>query len=81
MSRTLRIVTSAALLALLAGCGVFEDAPDVTRDWPVRRLYGEAKAALSDGDYETAIDYYEKLESRFPFGRFAQQAQVDLAYT
>ena len=52
----------------------------VTRDWPVQRLYGEAKAALDAGDYETAIDYYEKLESRYPFGRFAQQSQIDVAY-
>ena len=64
----------------VTGCAMFEDEPDVTRDWPVERLYGEAKGALNDGDYETAIDYYEKLESRFPFGRYAQQAQVDLAY-
>lgn len=74
------LCTGVVLLAVLSGCGLFEDEPDRTRGWPVQRLYGEAKAALADGDYETAIDYYEKLESRFPFGRFAQQAQVDLAY-
>lgn len=75
-----RIITLGLALLTLAGCGVFEDGPDVTRDWPVQRLYGEAKAALDGGDYDTAIDYYEKLESRFPFGRFAQQAQIDVAY-
>ncbi len=80
MLKLARIVTSVVLLALLAGCGWLEDEPDITRDWPVQRLYAEAKGALNAGDYETAIDYYEKLESRFPFGRFAQQAQIDLAY-
>ena len=72
------------LLALatlaLAGCGMSSEKPDITRNWPVEQLYGEAKAAMDAGDYETAIDYYEKLESRFPFGRYAQQAQIDVAY-
>jgi len=77
------LVPLAAVLAAtltLAGCGFFGDKPDVTRDWAVQRLYGEAKAALDNGDYETAIDYYEKLESRYPFGRYAQQSQIDVAY-
>jgi outer membrane protein assembly factor BamD len=74
------VLLAAALALLLGGCSAFTDKPDITRNWPVQRLYGEAKAALNEGDYETAIDYYEKLESRFPFGRYAQQAQVDLAY-
>ena len=75
-----RLCAGAALLVTLSGCSIFEDEPDRTRGWPVQRLYGEAKAALADGDYETAIDYYEKLEQRYPFGAFAQQAQLDVAY-
>jgi len=80
MSVRLRILPLVVLSLALSGCGVFGDKPDVTREWPVQRLYGEAKAALDGGDYETAIDYYEKLESRFPFGRYAEQAQIDIAY-
>lgn len=45
-----------------------------------RSLYQEAKASLDAGDYETAIQRLETLEARFPFGRFAQQAQLDMAY-
>jgi outer membrane protein assembly factor BamD len=80
MRHSLRIITFAIVAAALAGCGVFGEKPDITRDWTVQRLYGEAKAALTSGDYETAIDYYEKLESRYPFGRYAQQSQIDVAY-
>ena len=39
-----------------------------------------AKGALDGGDYETAVKYFEKLETRFPFGRYAQQAQLETAY-
>lgn len=35
---------------------------------------------MSEGDYETAIKYYEGLEAKFPFGRYAMQAQLDVAY-
>lgn len=74
------VLLALLLASVLAGCGAFGEKPDVTRNWSVQRMYSEAKAALDSGDYETAIDYYEKLESRFPFGQFAEQAQVDVAY-
>ena len=80
MLKQITIIPLVLLVLLLAGCGGFGDKPDITRNWSVQRLYSEAKAAMDTGDYETAIDYYEKLESRFPFGRYAQQAQIDVAF-
>ncbi|MDH5547920.1 MAG: outer membrane protein assembly factor BamD [Gammaproteobacteria bacterium] len=44
-------------------------------------LYQDARNALDRGDYETAIQKLESLEARFPFGKFAQQAQLDKAYS
>jgi outer membrane protein assembly factor BamD len=35
---------------------------------------------MADGAYDKAIKYFEKLEARFPFGRYAQQAQLEVAY-
>ena len=35
---------------------------------------------MDDGDYESAIKYLEKLEGRFPYGRYAEQAQLEAAY-
>jgi outer membrane protein assembly factor BamD len=64
----------------LAGCGLLPEVKDETIGWSANKLYTEAKEALGEGAYEKAIGYYEKLESRFPYGRFAQQAQIDLAY-
>ena len=65
---------------LLAGCGIFGGTTDETRDWSAQKLYSEAKDNLDSSNWATAIDYYEKLQTRFPFGRFAQQAQLDIAY-
>ena len=30
--------------------------------------------------YETAIKKFETLQSRYPYGRYAQQAQLEIAY-
>jgi len=48
--------------------------------WSAQRLYGEAKDAMAGKEWQKAIKYFEKLEARFPYGRFAQQAQLEVAY-
>lgn len=68
------------LAALLCGCGLFPDKPDPTAGWSATKLYREAKDELQGGNYEQAIKYYEALEARYPYGRFAQQAQIEIAY-
>ena len=78
--RSLAVIAALFLATLLAGCGLLPEVKDETLGWSANKLYTEAKQSLGDGSYETAIKYYEKLESRFPYGRFAQQAQIDLAY-
>ena len=73
---------SLALLlgAFVAACGLLSTSDDETKGWSAQKLYNEAKDALNDGSYERAIKYYEKLEARYPYGRFAQQAQLEIAY-
>jgi len=66
--------------ALLSACGLLADQPDETVGWSANKLYSEAKDALDGGDYTRAVKLYEKLEGRYPFGRYAQQAQIDTAY-
>ena len=53
---------------------------DETVGWSANKLYAEAKDALNEGSYTRAIKYFEKLESRYPYGRYAQQAQIEIAY-
>ena len=67
-------------LLFLTGCSLLPEQIDTTKDWPANRLYSEAKAAANDGDYELAIKYFESLQARYPFGRYAQQAQLELIY-
>jgi outer membrane protein assembly factor BamD len=63
----------------IAACGPKVDI-DPTADWSAEKFYLEASSELAAGNYLTAIEYYETLESRFPFGNYALQAQIDVAY-
>ena len=66
---------------LLGGCGLFGgNTDDETIGWSAQRLYGEAKDAMAAKDWPKAVKYLEKLEARYPYGRFAQQAQLEIAY-
>lgn len=75
--RFLRILSIFSLL-LLAGCSALQ--VDETEGWTVEKFYETAKEALDNGDYATAIDYFTKLEARYPYGRYAQQAQLETIY-
>lgn len=65
---------------MLAACGVLPEAKDETAGWSAQKLYTEAKAAMADASYEKAIKYFEALEARYPYGRYAQQSQLEVAY-
>lgn len=66
--------------ALLGACSSKGDLQDETAGWSAQRLYGEARDAMSDKDWAKAVRYFEKLEARYPYGRHAQQAQLEIAY-
>jgi outer membrane protein assembly factor BamD len=65
---------------LMAGCGLLPEEKDETAGWNAQKIYSEAKVAMGEGGYDRAIKLFEKLEARYPYGRYAQQAQLDVAY-
>ena len=76
MKRSLAVI----LALLLSGCGLLPEVQDPTSGWSAERLYSEAKDNMDASNYEQAIKYFEKIEARYPYGRYAQQAQIELAY-
>ncbi len=68
------------LLVVGTGCSFFSKEDDSTNNWTVDRLYNEAKGALESGYYSKAVELYQFLETRFPFGVYGQQSLLDLAY-
>ncbi len=62
--------------ALLAGCASNEPAPDLQE----QELYQQAQSSLDAGRFSTAVTQLEALDTRFPFGRYAEQAQLEQIY-
>jgi len=77
--RPLKILATLALFSLLSACSWFggdKVAPDV----PEQQLYDEALSALEADNYSLAVEKLQLLEARYPFGRYSEQAQLELIY-
>ena len=80
------LATAASLIAficslfLLGGCAGSDGQKDDTDIWSESKLYSEATDKLNDGDFAKCGKYFDKLEARFPFGPYSQQAQINAAY-
>lgn len=68
------------LIVSLSGCALFGKDEDEANNWTLERLYSEAKRSMERQNYNRAIELYEFLETRYPFGVYGQQALLDLAY-
>lgn len=72
------------LTVTLGGCQsmgkLFGDREAETETLPVEGMYSTAKGALDGKNYDRAGRYYQRLVSRFPYGVYSEQAQLELAY-
>lgn len=71
---------SAVLAATISlhGCSSLLNKAD--SDMTVEEFYSEATEAFSEENWDTAIENYEKLKAYFPYGKFAEQSYLELAY-
>lgn len=69
------------LFLALSGCSSFgEDEYDETAGWSVERLYQDGKEEMNAGNWTIAAERFTAVEARYPFGPFAQQSLINLAY-
>jgi len=67
--------------SLIAGCSWLPEVKDETASWSVEKLYDEAHGSMVTGNYTRAVKLFDTLEGRFPYGRHAQQAILEGAYS
>lgn len=81
---------------VLAGCASDGNTPPSITDNPFREgdnrlsqrelrmeadeIYRDARSRLDSGDYQGALERYERLRSRYPFSDFATQAQLESVF-
>ncbi|MGI9275942.1 MAG: outer membrane protein assembly factor BamD [Endozoicomonas sp.] len=86
LKRLLAPLTSGSLLPLalaavfLAGCSSTPDKDQLSESLSEAELYQMASQSLNNKNYSDAITRLRTLESRYPFGSFAEQAQLDIIY-
>jgi len=76
------------LIASISGCSSLwpfgkddeEKDPEIAADESAAKLYKKAHGFLLGRDFVGAIEQFELLQSRYPFGRYAQQGQLELTY-
>ena len=73
--------TLALLLSLiLVGCASTEDADVIAADTGEQQIYDQAQRHLRSSNWDLAVRTLQALESRYPFGRYAEQAQLEIIY-
>jgi len=85
LSNTMQInkaIVAIACAALLSvGCAKKDgSAGRFLEGGSVEELYAKGHAALIKEKYPKAINAFRSLQSRYPYGRHAEQTQLDLAY-
>ena len=76
--KTFPYLVTFLLVLILSSCSSNEEMPD--ERLVEKELYDQAQSRLKNGSFSTAIMSLEALEARFPFGRYAEQAQAELIY-
>lgn len=66
-----------ACAVALGGCRKDRDREDSRT---AAELYEDAKGQLENKSYDRAVRSYKILMTRYPFGRYAEQAQLEMAY-
>lgn len=67
-----------AILGLTVACSSKKEVID--ENLSEVELYQQAQADLDNNSYNSATEKLKALESRYPFGRYADQAQLELIY-
>lgn len=74
------IITLMLVFLVSSGCSSWKKEEVDTELLSAETLYGQAKEALLNENWSEAITALQKLEARYPYGRFAKQAQLETAF-
>jgi outer membrane protein assembly factor BamD len=76
-SKLLAVAIVALMMVTVSGCRKDKDVDD---NRPAAEMYENAKKYLNGKNWGRAVAEYQKLSTRYPFGRYTEQAQLELAY-
>lgn len=72
-------LTILLIVTLTSGCSSFKKDP-AEAEITVEELYARARESMDKSRWKTAIEQLRELEAKFPYGVYAEQAQLDTAF-
>lgn len=81
--KRIQILLLLILFSLLSACKTWwkkDEDYNPYQGMSAKKLYSEAKHALSKEQYESAAKRFEALETMYPFSNYAERAQMNLIY-
>ena len=78
ISKALSLLFIISISINFTACTVFEEKDE--SEWTVKEFYDYAKDYYDSGQWQSAINYYEKLKAYFPYGTYAEQSYLELAH-
>ncbi len=80
--RIVKIVSALIMLAIISACSsnsaTNTEAKNINN---ALKLYEKSQTSMQSGNYRSAIEYLERLDSLYPFGAYSHQAQLNLIYS
>ena len=70
------ILIAPILMIVISSCN--SDGPEIEQ--PEKIYYEQAQRRMAAKNFYGAIESLEAIENRYPFGKYAEQAQVELIY-
>ncbi|WP_375057073.1 outer membrane protein assembly factor BamD [Zobellella sp. DQSA1] len=80
MAKQRSVWLTLTLTLALATAGCSSTKKDAVPDEPPEVLYQEAQERLQAGNFIRAAELLEAMDSRYPFGAYSNQVQLDLIY-
>jgi len=78
--KSVKITVALLLVALLFGCAGNDELDGLAADSGEQQMYDNAQRYLRSRNFDLAVRSLQLLESRYPFGKYAEQAQLELIY-
>ncbi|MEP4487277.1 MAG: outer membrane protein assembly factor BamD [Halioglobus sp.] len=78
--KSLKYLLVAPILLALVACSGNDELPDIAADTGEQQMYEESQRHLGNRNYDLAVRSLQLLESRYPFGKYAEQAQLEIIY-
>jgi outer membrane protein assembly factor BamD len=76
---TKQSIITMLLILVLGSVGCSKD-DEITEEESELALYQSAQSGMNSGNYKAAVARLQALEARYPFGRYAEQAQLEIIF-